>query len=145
MNGAAEPQDLYELLGVRRDAPSTEITRAYHRRARAVHPDAQPGQPGQPEGFQELEAAYRVLRDPALRAAYDQARPPAARPVPAARPPARWPGGRPSGAALWAGPVQVSPPPGAVFAGDQADARLAVLAVLLARRLGARADWDWPW
>jgi hypothetical protein len=145
VNGGERPRDLYELLGVRRDAPAAEITRAWHRRARAVHPDAQPGMAGKAEGFHELEAAYRVLRDPGLRAAYDQAHPPAARSAPVARPRACRPGGGPPGAALWAGPVQVSPPPGTVFAGDQADARLAVLALLLARRLDARPGGDWPW
>ncbi len=147
MHSREEPQDLYQLLGVARDAPAAEITRAYHRRARMLHPDAQPGQAGPAEGFTELEAAYRVLGDPARRAAYDQAlRPRGCWPFQAGRaaaPP--WPGSRPPGAALRAGPVQVSPPPGAAVVDDQADARLAVLALLLARRLGAGPGWDWPW
>ena len=145
MKGPQEPRDLYELLGVGRDASAAEITRAWHRRARVLHPDVQPGRAGKPEGFEEVAAAYRVLRDPALRAAYDQTRPPAARPVPVAGPRVGWPGSRPPGPALWAGPVQVSPPPGAVFADYQADARLALLAALLARHFGAVAGGDWPW
>ena len=120
MTGTSEPGDLYERLGVSRDAAAAEITRAYHRRARALHPDTQPGQAGEPAGFRELEEAYRVLHDPARRAAYDQAlRPPAARPAPAPDPPLAagpglpgWPAGRPPGAPLWAGPVQVIPPAG---------------------------------
>jgi molecular chaperone DnaJ len=144
MNGREQRRDLYELLGVRPDAPAAEITRAYHRRARALHPDAQAGEPAR---FRELREAYGVLGDPARRAAYDQAlRPPASWPAPAAGATAAgWPDGGPPGAALWAGPVQVIPPPGAAGAGDRADAALAVLAMLLARRLGARPGWDWPW
>jgi curved DNA-binding protein CbpA len=144
MNDTQQPRDLYELLGVAPDAPAEEITRAWHRRARALHPDAQPGHAGEPARFQELAAAYRVLRDPALRAAYDRAlRPPA----PAAAWPAapRWPGSILPGATVQAGPAWVIPPPGTVVAGEQAGARLAALAVLLARRLGAAPGGDWPW
>jgi curved DNA-binding protein CbpA len=147
VNDHKEPHDLYQLLGVARDAPAAEITRAYHRRARMLHPDARPGPAGPAEDFVELEAAYRVLGNPARRAAYDQAlHPPGCWPSPAvgaSAPP--WRGSRPPGAALWAGPVHISPPPGAAVAGDQAGARLAVLALLLARRLGAGPVWDWPW
>jgi curved DNA-binding protein CbpA len=151
MTRTEQPRDLYELLGVRPDATAGEITRAWHRRARALHPDAQPGQPGTADGFRELEAAYRILHDPALRAAYDQElRLSAAPPAPAARPPgwaavSRRPAARPPGAALWAGPAQVSPPPGSALPGGQDDGRLAALALLLARQLAPAPGWDWPW
>jgi curved DNA-binding protein CbpA len=145
MQGPEQPRDLYELLGVAPDARAAEITRAWHRRARVLHPDAQPGHTGAPARFQELEAAYRVLRDPARRAAYDQAlRPPV--PPAAARPAApRWPGSIPPGAIVQAGPVHVSPPPGTIFTGDQADARQAVLVLLLARYLAPADRRGWPW
>jgi curved DNA-binding protein CbpA len=128
VTSTSEPGDLYELLGVARDAAAAEITRAYHRRARALHPDTQPGQAGEPGRFREVEEAYRVLHDPARRAAYDQAlRPPAAQPPPgppaAARPgPPGWPAARPPGATLWAGPVQVIPPAAGSPAADTAEA-----------------------
>jgi curved DNA-binding protein CbpA len=151
MTRPEQPRDLYELLGVRPDATAGEITRAWHRRARALHPDAQRGQGGEADGFRELEAAYRILHDPALRAAYDQEqRPSAARPAPAAGPPGwaavpRWPVAWPPGAPLWAGPAQVSPPPGGALPGGPDDGRLGALALLLARRLGLAPGWDWPW
>ena len=151
MTGTSEPGDLYEMLGVPRDAPAAEITRAYHRRARALHPDTHPPGTGQAARFQELQAAYQVLHDPARRAAYDQIlRQATARPTPAPRPPATWPwphswpATRPPGAALWAGPAQVSPPGGGLAA-DPAEARLAGLALLLARHLRPAASRDWPW
>jgi curved DNA-binding protein CbpA len=144
MHGPEQPRDLYELLGVAPDARTAEITRAWHRLARVLHPDAQPGHTGAPARFQELEAAYRVLRDPARRAAYDQV---LRLPVPAAARPAapRWPGSIPPGATVQAGPVHVSPPPRTVFTGDQTDARLAVLALLMARYLTPADRRGWPW
>ena len=149
MTGISEPGGLYELLGVRRDAPAAEITRAYHRRARALHPDVQPGEAGEPARFRELEEAYRVLRDPDRRAAYDQAlRPPVPGPAAAPRPAATaWPPppGRPAawppGATLWAGPVQIVPPAASPPAPQAASAWLAVLDADPDGLLG----WGWPW
>jgi curved DNA-binding protein CbpA len=159
VSDSTSPGKLYELLGVPPDATQADITRAYHRRARSVHPDTQAGQGGEPVGFHELEAAYRVLRDPARRAAYDQTlRPPSHQPglVPRAAmpPPSRaWPGRRPGGAAVWAGPTWVSPPSGSgpaagLQSGSDADAGLAMLALLLAHRLGEipyPGEEGWPW
>jgi curved DNA-binding protein CbpA len=154
VTGTGGASDLYELLGVARDASAAEITRAYHRRARDLHPDTQPGQAGEPAGFRELEEAHRVLRDPARRAAYDQAlrqgtgtaaapagrrRPAAAWPVPPG-----WPADRLPGAALWAGPTQVTPPgtgsPGVTPASFWL---AAALADCLADDPGR--GWGWPW
>ena len=152
MTGTSEPDGLYELLGVRRDASAAEITRAYHRRARALHPDTQPGQATEPARFRELQEACRVLHDPARRAAYDQAlRPAAARPAVTPTPRAAWPErpGRPAtwppGAALWAGPVHVTPPPGTTAASGAADARLAALADYLAWYPDGALGGGWPW
>ena len=65
--------DLYEVLGVESDAAPDEITRAYRRRARRLHPDTG-ADGGSGDRFSVLAAAYDVLRDPQRRAAYDRAR-----------------------------------------------------------------------
>ena len=61
-------RDLYEILGVSRDATDDEVKRAYRRRARELHPDAG----GDEEEFKELTTAYEVLKNPAARANYDR-------------------------------------------------------------------------
>jgi molecular chaperone DnaJ len=72
MPGADTMGDLYELLGVRPDASDEEIKRAYRRRARELHPDANGGDPESEAKFKEVSFAYEVLRDPERRARYDR-------------------------------------------------------------------------
>jgi molecular chaperone DnaJ len=60
--------DLYEILGVDRDADDATIKRAYRRRARECHPDAG----GDEEEFKQVTHAYQVLSDPDQRVRYDR-------------------------------------------------------------------------
>lgn len=91
----------YEVLGVSPLASPEAIRRAYRQRARLVHPDRQvtggppPADAGSADrAMQELNEAWRVLGDPARRAAYDQLLDIARAP---AHPPAGMPGRMPGG------------------------------------------------
>ncbi len=65
-------RDLYEVLGVSRDASANDIKKAYRDLARKHHPDANPDDAKAEERFKEISAAYDTLSDPDKRAAYDQ-------------------------------------------------------------------------
>jgi molecular chaperone DnaJ len=67
-------KDFYAVLGVPETATAEEITKAYRRLARQLHPDANPGDKEAEERFKEVSAAYEVVGDAAKRAEYDQTR-----------------------------------------------------------------------
>jgi len=63
--------DHYATLGVARNASPNEIKQAFRRLASQHHPD----KGGDTAKFQEIQAAYDVLGDPAKRAQYDSPQP----------------------------------------------------------------------
>lgn len=64
--------DLYEILGVSRQATQDEIKKAYRRLARQHHPDANSGDSEAEARFKEIAMAYEVLSDAERRAQYDR-------------------------------------------------------------------------
>ena len=65
-------RDYYDVLGVTRDAGDEEIKRAFRRKAKQYHPDANPDDPAAEARFKEVNAAYEVLSDEDKRAAYNR-------------------------------------------------------------------------
>ena len=66
-----EYKDYYKTLGVERKATADAIKSAYRKLARQHHPDINK-EKGAEERFKEISEAYKVLKDPEKRAAYDQ-------------------------------------------------------------------------
>lgn len=64
--------NLYETLGVKRDASADAIRKAYRKLARKHHPDVNPDDKISEDKFKAASAAYEVLSDTKKRAAYDE-------------------------------------------------------------------------
>ncbi len=67
-------KDYYQVLGVTKDASQSEISKAYRRLARQLHPDANPNDPGAEARFKEVSEAHAVLANSDKRAEYDRVR-----------------------------------------------------------------------
>ena len=67
-------KDYYKTLGVSDKADAKEITKAYRKLARELHPDANPGNAKAEEKFKDVSSAYDVLGDDAKRKEYDEVR-----------------------------------------------------------------------
>ena len=64
-------KDYYEILGLSRQASAGDIKKAYRKLAHQYHPDISKDPKGE-EKFKEVNEAYRTLKDPELRKAYDE-------------------------------------------------------------------------
>jgi DnaJ-class molecular chaperone len=67
-----EYRDYYKVLGVSKDAPASEINKAYRKLARKYHPDLNPGDKTAEARFKEINEAHEVLSDAEKRQKYDQ-------------------------------------------------------------------------
>ncbi len=63
--------DLYETLGVSKNASDADIQKAYRKLARQFHPDRNPGDKAAEAKFKEIASAYEVLSDKKKREEYD--------------------------------------------------------------------------
>ena len=64
--------DPYTTLGVAKTATADDITKAFRKLAKELHPDIRPNDPAAAERFKRVSAANEVLSDPAKRARYDR-------------------------------------------------------------------------
>lgn len=64
--------DLYEILGVARDASPDDLKKAFRGLAKEHHPDRNPGNEESEQKFKEINLAHEILKDPEKRAAYDR-------------------------------------------------------------------------
>jgi curved DNA-binding protein len=64
--------DYYEILGIKKNASTDDIKKAYRKLARKHHPDLNPNDKEANKKFQQLNEANEVLSDPEKRKKYDQ-------------------------------------------------------------------------
>lgn len=64
-------EDLYQTLGVSRQASTDDIRKAYRKLAKRYHPDVNPNNKSAEEKFKAISAAYDILSDPKRKQRYD--------------------------------------------------------------------------
>jgi len=57
----------YSILSIAKNATTTEIKKAYHKKALKAHPD----KGGSADEFRKVQEAYEVLHDNGRRSVYD--------------------------------------------------------------------------
>jgi DnaJ-class molecular chaperone len=67
-------KNYYEILGIREDAKTDDVKKAYRRLAKKYHPDLHPGDKETEARFKEINEAHDILNDPKKRAEYDALR-----------------------------------------------------------------------
>ena len=67
-----EVRNYYEMLGVNKNASSSEIKKAYRTLAIKYHPDRNLGNKAAEEKFKDINEAYEVCSDQTRRVQYDQ-------------------------------------------------------------------------
>jgi curved DNA-binding protein CbpA len=65
-------KDLYQLLGLTKEASEHDIQRAHRKLVREYHPDTNPKDPRAEERFRAVQQAYEVLSDDNKRREYDK-------------------------------------------------------------------------
>ncbi len=65
-------EDLYSVLGVTKTASAADITKAYRKLAKKLHPDLNPGDKAAEEKFKKITAAYGIIGDEEKRGRYDR-------------------------------------------------------------------------
>ena len=69
---ATAKRDLYEVLGISREASAEDVKKAYRQMALKFHPDRNPGDKEAEKKFREAAEAYDVLSDAEKRQRYDR-------------------------------------------------------------------------
>ncbi|XP_050298079.1 protein tumorous imaginal discs, mitochondrial-like isoform X2 [Anthonomus grandis grandis] len=67
----AAKKDYYDILGVGRNASSSDIKKAYYKLAKKYHPDVNKNDPEAQKKFQAASEAYEILGDDSKRKEYD--------------------------------------------------------------------------
>lgn len=64
--------DLYGVLGVKRDASADNVRKAWRKLAKNLHPDLNPGDKAAEDRFKRAQAAFDILGDADKRGRYDR-------------------------------------------------------------------------